>query len=388
MATNGLAFFDVTAEKLYEQFIKKLQALTGEKLYEGDERLIYMQSMLVIIVALLNMCNEETKARMLRFAYGEILDAIGDFKRCTRLQPAKATCTMKFSTNKSKAYPITIPIGTRVSDGNYIFRVLATGVLEAGRLDTLIEVECEKGGNGANHLPIGSISTMIDNIIGITGCTNVTTTTGGDDGEPYPYDADKYPDGDDGTGDNRYRERIRLSNAAYSCAGSEDAYIYWAKTASADIIDVGVISEQVAGTIDLVVMTKDGTPTNEIIEKVNSICSSKKVRPMNDIVNVIPPETITYNIKLEYTIMDGNQNLAIIDLTDEEKGAFSRFAEYTGARLGRDINADLLHHYCMQAGSVYSCKVIEPESLELKPNQVAKWSGVFEMADPTVKFGE
>ena len=265
--------------------------------------------------------------------------------------------------------------------------------MEAGDLHVDVEAESLVGGSGFNGIPAGSLSTMIDRIAGVTGCTNTTPTTGGDDGEPYPYDPDTHPEGDNGEGDNRYRERIILSNSAHSTAGSENGYIYWAKTASSEIVDVKVISEQVAGTIEIVVMTKDGTASQDIIDKVLEACNAKDVRPMNDIVTVIAPEVIEYDIEIEYTVMDGNQVKALEDLSGEN-GACKRFAEYTGGRLGRDINPDLLHHYCMQSstgeaqGAVWGCKIIFPVERELQDGQVAKWSGKLTLHEPTVKFKE
>ncbi len=389
----ALTFFDTTAETLYKKYCEKLQTLTGEKMYEGDERLVYAQCFFTVIVALFNTFNESAKARMLKYAYGEILDAIGEFNNCQRLQPSKATCTISFKTTSAKSNAITIPKGTRVTDGVYTFQTVEDCTLAVGLLSVSVDAECVDGGTKANGIPVGSISTIIDTVIGITGCTNTTVSSGGDNGEPYPYDEENHPDGDNGEGDDRYRERIRLANSAYSCAGSENAYIYWAKTASADIVDVRVISEQQAGTIDLVIMTKDGVTSDELIEKVLEICSSDEVRPMNDIVNVIAPEIIPYDIEIEYTVMDGNQGQAIADLSGEN-GACNRFAEYTGAKLGRDINPDLLHHYCMQSsigekqGAVWSCKIISPTAQELQDNQVAKWTGNVLLHDPTVKFEE
>jgi uncharacterized phage protein gp47/JayE len=389
----SLKFFDTTAETLYKQYCEKLQTLTGEKMYEGDERLVFAQCMFTVIVALFNTFNEKSKSRMLRYAYGEILDAIGEFKDCYRLEPSKAVCTVRFNTSTARNNSITIPKGTRVSDGNYTFKTLEKCVLEVGKLSVSVEAESEVGGTKCNGIPVGSLSTMVDNIVGITGCTNTTVSSGGDNGEPYPYDVDNHPDGDDGEGDERYRERIRLANSAYSCAGSENAYIYWAKSASSDIVDVRVISEQQAGTIELVIMTKDGTPSDDLIEKVLSICSADDIRPMNDIVTVVAPEIITYDIEIEYTVMDGNQAQAIADLTGEN-GACNRFAEYTGGKLGRDINPDLLHLYCMQSsvgdtqGAVWSCKILAPLPQELTSGQVAKWSGNVLLHEPTVKFEE
>ena len=250
-----------------------------------------------------------------------------------------------------------------------------------------VEAVAQKGGSFANGVPVGALSTMVGNVAYISGCTNTTASSGGNDGEPYPYDAEKYPDGDDGTGDNRYRERIRLANAAFSTAGSEDSYTYWAKSASAEIVDVRVISDKEAGTIELVVMTESGIPSKEIQDKVLSICSARDVRPMNDIVTVSAPEEVEYDIEMNYTVMDGDQNKAL-EAISGNGGAVSRFVSHVGSRLGRDINPDLLKLYCLQSGVVYACEIVSPVYTELTPRQLGKWSGKITLNEPTVKFEE
>ncbi len=390
---GGLTYFDTTAESLYKTYCDKLKTLTGEKFYEGDERLVYAQCFFTVIVALFNTFNESAKARMLKYAYGEILDAIGEFKECERLEPSNATCKVRFTTTSAKSSSLVIPAGTRVSDGTYTFRTVADCVLQVGLLSVETEAECVTGGSSANGIPVGSLSTMIDNVAGVTGCSNTTATVGGDDGEPYPYDADSHPDGDDGTGDDRYRERIRLANVKYACAGGENAYIYWTKTASAEVVDVKVNNDAEAGTVDLVVMTKDGTLSDDVKGKILEVCNAEDVRPMNDLVTVSAPEIVPYDIEIEYTVLDGSQAQAIADLTGEE-GACNKFDAYTGEKLGRDINPDLLKYYCMQSsigedkGAVWSCNIVQPTAQELTGRQVAKWSGKVILHEPNVKFGE
>lgn len=384
----ALSFFDTTAEALYKSYVDKLQSLTGEKMYEGDERLVFAQCFFTVIVALFNSFNEAAKARMLRYAYGEILDAIGEFRNCKRLQPSKASCVVSFSIPSIRNTSVSIPKGTRVTaDGSIVFETVEGATISVGEKTVEVEAVCQKGGSFANGVPVGALSTMMDNVAHVSGCSNTTISSGGNDGEPYPYDANKYPDGDDGTGDNRYRERIRLANSAFSTAGSEDSYIYWAKSASAEIVDVRVISDKAAGTVELVVMTESGVPSEDVKEKVLEVCSAKDVRPMNDIVSVSAPEEISYDIEIDYTVMDGDQNKAIDSITGEG-GAVERFTKHIFSRLGRDINPDLLKLYCLQSGVVYSCDIVAPVYRDLTPRQLGKWSGKITLNEPTVKFEE
>ena len=186
--STGLKFFETNAEALYKIFISKLESLTGEKMFEGDERLIYAQSLLTAIVALFNSFNEGAKARLLKYAFGEILDAIGEFKNCARLPASKASCKMRFIMNTTKNESVLIPAGTTVTtDGSLNFLTKEAAYIPAGQLWVIVEAEAEKGGAKYNGIPTGAITTIVGNVPYITGCTNQSATAGGDDGEPYPY---------------------------------------------------------------------------------------------------------------------------------------------------------------------------------------------------------
>ena len=114
--------------------------------------------------------------------------------------------------------------------------------------------------------------------------------------------------------------------------------------------------------------------------------------PLNDIVTASAPQLVNYDIEIEYTIMDGNQAQALVDITGEG-GAIDRFTQYAKAKLGRDINPDLLHTECMlnkegTRGAVYSCRIIQPAETTLTDRQLAQWSGTLTLHEPTIKFDE
>ena len=65
------------------------------------------------------------------------------------------------------------------------------------------------------RLVVGQINTLVDPIAYISSVSNTTASTGGTDTED----------------DENYRERIQLAPESFSVAGSEGAYIYWARSA-------------------------------------------------------------------------------------------------------------------------------------------------------------
>lgn len=383
----SLQFVETDAEALYTSAIAELQSLTGESMYPGDERLIHAKALITIIVSLFNTVNERCKGRMLRYASGETLDALGEFRRCTRLSPKAATLTLRFTLAAPKTTSVTIPEGTRCSDGNTIFKTTEVAAIQVGSLTVDVPAESIIGGTSRNGVPIGAVTNMIDNIVSVTGVTNTTISAEGDDGEPYPTE-------DGGSGDERYRERIRLANSAYTTAGCEDGYIYWAKTANATIEDVRVLSEQTAGTVDIYVTTKGGElPAQSVLDDVLATCSSKSVRPLNDIVQAHAPTVVPYDIEISYTVKDGDQEKALEDMTGDN-GGIQKYVAWQKGAIGRNINPSRLQKLIMTPsdgsaeGGVYACTIVKPLAAEIQSTELAVWSGNIVINPATVLFDE
>ena len=67
------------ASTLYKTIITELEKGTGEPLYPGDERRIFGEALVPVFVALYNSLNDVGRQTLLRYARGEVLDAI---RRC------------------------------------------------------------------------------------------------------------------------------------------------------------------------------------------------------------------------------------------------------------------------------------------------------------------
>ena len=174
---------------------------------------------------------------MLRYARGEVLDALGERYACYRIPARSAKTTLRFTLNSAITTNIIIPEGTRATpDSEVYFKTTDTVVLQAGAAYVDSPAECTLTGEAYNGYLAGSISRLVDLIPYIDSVKNITITYDGNDGEPYPEE-------DGGTGDEHYRERIRLAPTSLSVAGPRDAYEYHAKSADASIADVAIISD-------------------------------------------------------------------------------------------------------------------------------------------------
>ena len=222
------------ASTLYKTIITELEKGAGEPLYPGDERRIFGEALVPVFVALYNSLNDVGRQTLLRYARGEVLDAIGERQDVKRLEGTPAKTTMRFSVSTPQEKNIIIPKWTKVTpDSENYFATDEIAVLQAGAYSVEVPTSAVSNGTKFNGYAAGTIATLVDLIPYIESVTNLTETAGGDDGEPYTTE-----------GDNRLRERIRLAPAKRSTAGPEQAYIYWVMTADSSIVDAKAVSEK------------------------------------------------------------------------------------------------------------------------------------------------
>lgn len=227
---DSFNFVETDSAKIYTTVIDSLMTYCTEALYPGDERRIFGEALVTVLVSMYNEFNDKMKQRTLRYARGEVLDAIGERLGVTRLAPSSASAVFRFTASAAMPQNIIIPLGTRLTtDGSIYFATTDAAVLPAGALFIDVPAACTVGGSAYNGYAPGQIATLVDLIPYIGSVANLTETAGGDDGEPYTTE-----------GDDRLRERIRLAPSTLSTAGPESAYRYHILSADSDIIDVAI----------------------------------------------------------------------------------------------------------------------------------------------------
>lgn len=368
-------FVETDTARLYNAIIAALMENVGEPLYPGDERRIFGDALAAVMIALYSEFNDKMKQRTLQYARGQVLDALGARYGVDRADPAHASATFRFTVQAAQSGNIIIPAGTRMTtDGSIYFATDAVAVLNAGALYVDVLGTCEEGGSGYNGYAIGTIATLVDLIPYISGVSNTTVTSGGDDGEPYTEE-----------GDDRLRERIRLAPSTLSVAGPESAYRYYALTADPDIIDVAIdCPEDEPNTVNIYpLMSGGGIPDSETLEKVEAACSPGDVRPMTDTVSAIAPTAINYTINIKYYCTQDNL-AATIEAVEGEGGAIDQYIAWQSAALGRDINPDQLRRFILaptEGTGALRLDVTAPTYQAVTAAQVAKLSGT-----PTVTY--
>lgn len=434
-----LSFLETDSNRIYDDLITALEESVGEPLYPGDERRIFGDALVALFVSIYNEANDACKQKMLQYARGEALDAIGARYNCIRIEPTTAKTVLRFSIKEALNGNILISAGTRVTPDNEIyFETTENVVLQAGQ--TSVTADAVACGTGANYngYEAGMLNQLVDLVPYIDEVTNIVTTYDGDDGEPYP-------EVDGGVGDDNYRERIYLAPTALSVAGPHDAYKYHALSADSSIADVAVISEieqkskklsvygkcaflggksylintlevnglnpesdyyttyeddllmirlvgaaaslesiditinkEMAGEVKIVPILEGGKiPDEDMLEKVKKVCSASDVRPMTDLVLVEAPEQVEYDINVTYYTTEENES-DCIETIEGANGSIQQFIDWQGIKLGRDINPDKLRTLCLAPGDGVGCKRIvvnSPAFTPLVETQIAVYSG-------------
>ena len=364
-------FLETDSKEIYDSILDFVMDEVDEPLYPGDERRLFLEAIILVVVQLYNNANDAAKQKTLQYARGYVLDALGENKNTKRLAPAAATDIFRFKVSAVQSSNIIIPEGTRITpDGEIYFATTAATVLQAGELYVDVQAECTTAGEAYNNLPAGSVNILVDLIPYISSAENLNGTSGGDDGEPYPWE-------DGGSGDNRYRERIRLASGAYSVAATESSIKYFALSADPDIIDVSVYSPS-ANVIYVYPLMKGGAvPTESDISKIQKVFGDD-VRLMTDTITVKAPTQKSYDITLKYYCTLDNEAQAA-KTVEAAGGAIDQYKEWQCGALGRDINPDYLKKLILAPAdgstAVDRVDITKPVFTAIDDDEVAKFSG-------------
>lgn len=286
--------------------------------------------------------NEAAKMNLVAFAIGVILDYLAQLVGVTRLPATPALTTIEFTLVTGHGN-VTIPQGTRVAstDGKAVFRLIDATPVASGTDIVDLLCQCDTPGTVGNNYAAGFISVIQDPQAYLATAGNIETTAGGAEVES----------------DEQLRIRIQLAPASFGTAGSEDGYKYWARTANQSIIDVEVENGG-PGVVNIypLIGVPGGTP-QPILDQVDAVCSAKKVRPLNDQVDVISPNDVSYDIDIDVVLFDtADQALALQNI----QAACQSFATARRNKLGLDAIIDQLKGVTVIPNVVYSLTVNQP----------------------------
>lgn len=328
-------FVNINAETVYEEIVRNIESDLGEKLHEGDEKKLFIKSLMPIIMALKNDINDTANQNFLENSREEKTDAIANsYFDTKRLKPTKASCSGKAVLSEVQKKDILIPSGTKItSDGIRIFEIKENYIVKAGQKEVDVKLVSTSTGEKYNGILAGKINHIIDPIAYVSEIYNTEISKEGSDIED----------------DKSYRERARLEMESKSCAGPEGAYEYYAYSSDNSISAVKVVSPS-PGTVRILVVVDNGeSPSDEILKKVYDECSPRDRRPLTDKVETGTPEIVEYDIDLTYYLdknfptYEGKWRKAIEgENFDYESGAIRTFINWQQEDIGRSINVEEL----------------------------------------------
>lgn len=353
MALDEPKFLNTDAATIVAEMVAYYEGLVGFKLSPGQAEMLLIQAFAYREQLLRIQGNEAAKQNLLAFARYPMIDFLGELVGVKRLGASYAKCTISFAL-VSEHPALTIPKGIKVQsiDGKVVFETLADVAVLTTDETVSVDAVCTTEGTAGNGYAIGEISIILDPQAYVLSATNTNLPTGGADTET----------------DDAVRERIKLAPSSFSCAGPEDAYVFFAKSANPSIIDVGIKSE-VPGTVEVYpLLIGAALPSTAILNEVDAKLSPKNVRPLNDVVVVAAPTVVEYEIEAEITLLSGA--IQTVVLAQIERNV----AEYVTTRkekLGRDaVRTQLIS--AMKIDGVYDVELIRPAAnVTVDKNEVA-----------------
>jgi phage-related baseplate assembly protein len=157
--------------------------------------------------------------------------------------------------------------------------------------------------------------------------------------------------------DESLRRRAQLAPEAFSTAGSEGAYIFQALTSDMTIRDVSATKINEKGGVRICVMNSgsDPVPTNAQILNVVNRLNKKNIKPLTDVISVVPVKVIRTPIVANVTFYPGPD--AALIMADIGK-ALTKVRDRISL-IGRDLTRSAIISALNQEG-VQSVDLISP----------------------------
>jgi len=336
-------FATADPQQMAVEVVGTVERLLGRTLERADPLRIFLRGVEAIIIQQRLLIDQTAKMNLLAYSTGDYLDHLGALVGCDRLGASSAVTTVEITLSAARNVTTVINKQTRITAGDDVYFELEDDVIFlSGETVKTAKATCTVTGTVGNGYAAGELSRIVDPQPFLQSITNTTTSEGGADVED----------------DDSYRERIHAAPEAFSCAGSEGAYIYHAKSVSALIGDVAVDSD-LAGNVQIYLLLKDGSvPGEEMIQVVTEYLSGETIRPLTDNLSVLPPVLVEYDLDVRYWIAQSDSAVSA-SIQAKAAQAINEYIEWQRGKLGRDINPSELI-YRLKAAGVKRVEVTAP----------------------------
>lgn len=131
--------------------------------------------------------------------------------------------------------------------------------------------------------------------------------------------------------DDTYRQRLAIAPESWSTAGPVGAYLFWALSASGDVLDVAAYSEDegvtLAPRIRVVLHARPGADHDALIATVRQALRRVDLRPMGDLVTVEIATPLPFDMTILLRLREGSSPEVV------KAAARQRVLSYTSGRL-------------------------------------------------------
>ncbi len=328
---------DEVLTQMIDDFLAKYEELTGEKisLAQANPYRLIMYASAVQIYQAMQYADYAGKQSFLTYATGDFLDNLAAMRGVTRIEATAAVTILQFSISDPIASAVSIPAGTRVTNGNDVyFATDEYAEIRPGQTSVTVSATCTDAGLTGNGFAVGELNTVVNTLPYIVTVSNTVATSGGADRES----------------DENLKERIYSIPGSYSTAGPAGAYIFHTKNVSSEVGDVAVSSPEPCEVVVKFIMADGSLPSAAMIQKVQDYLDDNDIRPLTDVVTVGAPNTATYNINLTYYI-GASDTSAVSTIQADVEAAVSAYNIWQTEKIGRDINPSYLIKKIMEAGA-------------------------------------
>ncbi|WP_316207393.1 baseplate J/gp47 family protein [Bradyrhizobium sp. SZCCHNR3118] len=158
--------------------------------------------------------------------------------------------------------------------------------------------------------------------------------------------------------DDSLRRRAQMAPEAFTTAGSEGAYIFQALSADVRVRDVTAVKIDDKGGVRVCVMATgtNPVPTTDTIQNVRDRLHRKGIKPLTDVITVVPVKVIKQNIVANVTLYPGPD--AALVMADIGKSLTKVRNNLT--MIGRDLTRSAIISACNQGG-VQNVELISPK---------------------------
>lgn len=348
-------FLTTDAQELVNEIITLYEQEEGRKLSQADPLRLIFLSLASVITKQNVAINDAAKQNLLYYARDKVLDHKGAEMTTPRLEATAATTTLRlhFSVPLTSSRIIEKGALATSNEGAIFFATIEEMAISPGVDYVDVELECTTEGEIGNGFTIGQINTLVKPLPYVSHVENITVSDGGAEREE----------------DAPYKERIYMAPEKLTNAGSEGAYMYFAKSASALISDVYVYMPK-PGYVDIKILLKNGQlPSDEMIDKVLEAVSGKTVRPLTDHVSAGAPTVISFDLDMTYYIETNAVDKTLVH--QKIQAAVAEWLVWQQSKIGRDINPSKLISLCIKAGAK-RVDIRSPEFKVIEQGEVAQ----------------